>query len=276
MLAAYREAGIRHVPCHVLKPKAEHLDESAVLVRSDGDRIRFVRSIAVPRESAPAFWFPADIDLPDFLSRLARRCAETRDKINQFRLETPNKSYFNEVLLAYVNRHEEMLSAVRILILSGHADYALSLVRLGYESFLNFYLDWLNPEFFGPRIQLLSKVSDRRRSRRREPASSETAEPEPLSEVVVAALAGLEPLFESVRQKARISPLGDTFYDIAYSWLSSFVHQDYGLTERDALDLATASPRDERFAHDAIRTWANVITAALLLYIEDDVGHPMG
>jgi hypothetical protein len=106
-----------------------------------------------------------------------------------------------------------MLDSILCLVDLGRIEHAEVLARVAYEGFLNFYIDWLSPEFFGPRLQLLSSV-------RAAQGGGDSSLDDSLS-----VLDNLPLLLENTSEKARISPLGSFFHSSMYPPLSLVAHQ---------------------------------------------------
>ena len=258
IVLAYRDVGVKMVPARILDCQASKLKESAVLIYETGEREGFVKSIAVPRKNYTSLVRPSDLSPMANVERLISACLQMEGAITAFHQPCGDISY-HETILTQVRRHRKILESIRLLLEHGRSDHSLALVRLLYEGFLNHYIDWLSPEFFGPRLHAVSEfrriqAEDRRKGRSCTDAKVRTA------------LKGLLPLLETVEQKARLSPLGDLFYRIAYPSLSFIVHQDYGEKAADMEGVRTPLERDE-----VVASWTDAITGALFHTIDGDI-----
>jgi hypothetical protein len=123
----------------------------------------------------------------------------------------------------------------------------------------------LAPSFIGPRLQLVSYLGSRR--------SRLLAAAEPTNKEVAKALGSFERLLTSVIDKARISPLGEHFYNVVYSELSWFAHQAYGVLEQEALGFEDVVSSEDDDLVRYLPMWLNVITTALLARVGNEVGY---
>lgn len=160
MLAAYRAAGIRMIPCQILKPKKTARGVGEIWVRSGARRIAL--DAALPASSALVATMFGDkkVRFSHLVGRLRKSCYETLPMIEGFHQEGGDGVSYHQMLHATVVRHERTLDSIRHLVGKRRHEHAGALARLAYEAYLNFYLDWLSPEFLGPRIQLLSRIRD--------------------------------------------------------------------------------------------------------------------
>lgn len=263
-LAAYRMLGIEMVPCIVLRPaKAAH-SEASIWAEQAEANIRFVRAVA-PRTEKFATFFGAG--LPEFsevIRFLRRKCRSTRQKVIAFHLDSDGDIHYHQMLHAVLVRHERILDSIRHLIRWRRVEHASAIVRVAYEAFLNFYLDWISPEFFGPRLQILSAIREREKSI------------DPLERKDAAEWLKILPNFEEilgkVSDKARISPLGSTFHNWIYPPLSLVSHQSYGHIEMEATGFSTEAPDDDPKSVQQLGRWLDLITAALVVRVQNEIG----
>ena len=164
------------------------------------------------------------------------------------------------MLHALLLRHERILDSISRMVALGRVEHASVLTRVAYEAFLNFYVDWLSPEFFGPRLQFLSAVRAAQRRGIETPDDS------------LAVLANLVEFFENTSDKARVSPLGSSFHTLIYPWLSLVAHQSYGFLQYEASDFRDADFLDPRSDVGQLGRWLDILTAALLVRIRNDIG----
>lgn len=142
----------------------------------------------------------------------------------------------------------------------GRTEHAEALARVAYESFLNFYVDWLSPEFFGPRLQLLSSI---RAAQSRGVRSLDDE---------LASLDNFPDLLENTSEKARVSPLGSFFHSSIYPPLSLVAHQSYIHLESELSSFEETEATDCFGRLKQLGRWLDVLTAALVVRVRNDIG----
>jgi len=262
LFLAYRDVGLTEIPVRVLSPKKRQLNESAVCIYETGEREGFDKTIAIDRTHYQSLFGRKRQSGLESFEYLILICKRLEARIRLFHLPFDDIAY-HHTIRAQVVRHRETLVSMRMLLSGGRIDHCYALVRLLYEGFLSHYLDWLSPEVFGPRLSALAEF---RRVQARRRIAGEVCPDDPIRE----ALRGLMPILESVDQKARLAPLGDLFYRVAYPSLSFVVHQDYG-EKQTALDRRGAGA-ERAMKRKAIVRWSDAITAALYHSIVTDIG----
>lgn len=260
MLAAYRQLNIEFVPCQIIRPKPKPGAEAAIWIEKRGQYLGMARAIP-PVIRAYRSIIGEDLsDLPGAITRMMQLCSRSRASIRAFHMEPTQIApiHYHQTLHAVVARHERALDSVLSLIQAGRREHALAIVRMTYEAFLNFYLDWLSPQFFGLRMQALAA------NRLAELGNgSKSVDWKPLS--------NFTGLFENAAEKARLSPLGPIYHNHAYPMLSLIMHQSYFGIEREASSFDEHTPPNP--VSDAqICRWLDLITATLLTRVRNDVG----
>jgi hypothetical protein len=86
------------------------------------------------------------------------------------------------------------------------------------------------------------------------------------------ALARVSDFFENARDKGKISPLGPSFHDLIYPPLSLVVHQSYDHLQQEASAFDDAIPDDLPWHVNQLGRWLDVVTAAIVLRIRNEVG----
>ena len=256
-LAAYRQLEIRYVPCLILKPQKTPSSEAAIWVKQDGKGVKFVGSVA-SKNRAGFPHFPVREEFPGLIEDLTTKCVETRNAIKLFHKEEHSDHHYHQMLYALLIRHERILDSIKRLLELKRAEHAAALIRVAYEAFLNFYIDWLSPAFFGSRLQYLGAVRE---------LKTDSKDKKSLD-----VLGNFQNLFESTSEKARLSPLGTEFHSIVYPHLSRISHQSYGNIEAEATDFSDQHPEYPALYVDKLGKWINVITAALLFRVRNEIG----
>lgn len=259
VLAAYRYLGIKIIPCRVLRPQAKASSEAAIWIKEQKDIIYHEKLVPSEIEYYKAYAVPESTTFKDAVAFLISKCASARAQIKLFHAAVEEGIHYHQMLFAVLIRHERTLRSVLELMSRGCDEHASVVLRLTYEAFLNFYIDWLSPQFFGPRLQLLSIIKI-------EQGFGSNALDKNLG-----ILGNVPGLIENVRAKARISPLGEHFYNSLYPWLSTIAHQSYGYLEREASSFDIEflpDPRQEK----QILLSLNVLTYALVSRINNEIG----
>lgn len=264
-LAAYRAAGIPMIPCQILRPRKTKRGVGEVWVRSGEKRIIFNSILPASSPSVSTVFGEKRIGFPYLIRKLREYCKETLRLIEEFHEDAGGGISYHHMLHAAVLRHERTLDSIRHLVRRGRHEHAGALARLAYEAYLNFYLDWLSPEFFGPRLQLLARIRDSLSgSPDKEEAERNLRSLEYIKEFV--------PIFESTLEKARVSSLTEQFYRMFYPRFSLIAHQSYSGVEFDSTRQDAAG--DEAFVAQLGR-WLDAITTSLLVCVRNDVGKPV-
>ena len=260
-LTAYRNLGISMIPCRILKPTKKMSIEAAIWLEKRSNQVRMARSIPPKIDSIGFFDHPDDKDFPfeERVSKITQKSSEIREEIIKFHLNAADKTHFHQVLYALLRRHERILDSVKRLIELDRVEHASALVRVAYESFLNFYLDWLSPQFFGPRLQLLSYV--------REMDGAKSAYDEGWK-----TLSNFADLFENTTKKGIISPLGERIHRDIYAGLSSISHQSYVYLEHEASNFWEAEPPEQLLTRHRVAQIVDMVSYALISRVANEVG----
>jgi hypothetical protein len=278
----YKKLGIRYVPAIVLGRSSKFIGESGIRIKIEDGREKFV-GLAVKNRTVAATFLGPDSDLkkcdPLKAVRLLRtqamraaRCIvafhiRPDDAVERQSPELRDIHY-HHCLHAVAFRLAEVLRAIDVLIRGGLEYQIRPLVRSAYELFLNFYVDWLFPEKVGLVLQALAQLDRMDRN-----GSGYLS----LKKSVDATFGGLADVCRNVSEKGRMSPLGADMHHQIYSSLSPIVHQDFGVAHEYAsiLEAGRHDKMDHRELMSHIRC-LDLITAAAVLRLVDDVGSPKG
>ncbi len=260
VLAAYRALGIAMVPCRVLRPIAKPGPEAAIWLANKGKNVSHTKSIAPLVNSYSSYLGEKQIALTEALESLIEISNATALAVREFHKDGGYDVHYHEMLHALMRRHVRVLESMLALVQLGRREHAMALCRMAYEAFLNFYLDWLAPQFFGPRLQLLSAL---RHSE--EHGSSEKP-------AAWQALGNFPGLFENASEKARLSPLGTRFHSLMYPSLSLIAHQSYQHLELEASAFDSEEPAEKSLSDAQLTRCLDLLTTALLIRVRNDVG----
>lgn len=266
-LAAYRKCGIRRVPCLVMAPKPNSIHESAILFRGVSGDENYRGYLKKTPKTFAAIVGGKTLTPIQSIDLMIERCQLVRGQVRAFHLECEERVHYHHTLHAAVRSHENTLMGIRILLEQGNASSAMALVRVAYEGFLNFYIDWLSPDFFGPRLHYVSitRVRNAQEKRLNDGKRMHDARD---------AVGNLIDLIDKTSSKAEISPLGEYFYDIVYPALSLVSHHDYSEIQSETMDLPDVDVKHAADRARAIVSWLDVITGELTTRVGDDVGAP--
>lgn len=259
-LAAYRALGISMVPCRVLRPIAQPGPEAAIWLEGKDERTALAKTVPPSIVGYASFFGDKQICIEEALEELIAKCVSTSEGVRSFHQDYNHDVHYHEMLHALTRRHARVLDSILKLVRMGRQEHAIGLFRMAYEAFLNFYFDWIAPEFFGPRLQLLSAL--------RNSDSSEESVDNSAWEV----LCNFPGLLENTSEKARLSPLGATFHKFMYPASSLVVHQSYRHLEFEASAFDDLESTETIFTEPQLVRYLDVLTAALLIRIRNDVG----
>jgi hypothetical protein len=259
-LAAYANLKFAMVPCRILKPIKVNSVEASVWIEKRGEHTAMAHVVA---PVVGGYASIVGLELPPFkvlIAELIAKCATTRAAITAFHADGTGTIHYHQMLHAFLRRHEKLLDSIDRMIFLNRIEHAEALARVAYEAFLNFYIDWLSPEFFGPRLQFLSAIRTNQSQGAR--TSSEDLD----------VLGNFTDLFENARQKGNISPLGPRFHNLIYPPLSLTVHQSYGNLENEASSFDDNEISDFASYATHLGRWMDVLTAAIVCRIQNEVG----
>ncbi len=260
LLAAYKMLNFALIPCRVLRPKKVDATEGSIWVEKRGGYISLAKAVAPTQDFYASLVGNRMPLFPNLTPLLIEKCSDARKAIVAFHEDEGSNVHYHQMLHAILRRHERVLHSIANLIALGRAEHAAILVRVAYEAFLNFYIDWLSPEFFGSRFQLLAAIREAEGQGVRSLSSS------------LDVLDNFTSFLENTSDKARVSPLGSFFHASVYPSLSLIAHQSYAYLEREASDFRSADEPDPTSVVEQIGRWLDVLTAALLVRISNEIG----
>jgi hypothetical protein len=268
---AYSQLGITSLPVLILgRPDKKLLNESAIIlrIRNDASISRFSTYAHEPKIYHSTIGEENRISGINPIKAIGILKSELEKALNSIK-EFHNRSqgsspmHYHHTLYSSTLRTLEAIRAVELLIEKGLYRQIRSVIRSTYEVFLNFYIDWLDPESVGPILQIVSEMS-------------RIDDKAALKELRVAAetqFGGLVGLCETVSQKGRLSPLGEIFHNGFYANLSPLVHQDFGATIEYGQSLETGEvPKEDLEEVMSLIRSVDLIVTALVLRVLNDVG----
>ncbi len=257
--AAYSDLNFTLVPCKILKPKRVSALEASIWLEQRGSHLGLSKAVAPALDKYVSF---IGDELPPFselIQLLVHKCEDTRAAIVLFHLDDGLGFHYHQMLHAILRRHERILDSISQLVVLGRTEHAGALTRVAYEAFLNFYIDWLSPEFFGPRLQFLSAV------RVAQGEGNQTLNHH------LEILTNFIEFLEKTSEKARISPLGSFFHNSIYPPLSLVAHQSYAHLEQEASDFHDADDSNLSSRVEQLGRWLDVLTAALIVRVRNEI-----
>lgn len=263
-LAAYINLGFKIVPCRVLRPQKTQASEASLWTERRGEHVFLAHAVG---PAIDGYASVAGLELPpfpDLIKLLSQASLAARNAVLSFHRDDGSGIHYHQMLYAFLKRHERLLDSINQLISLERIEHAEALARVSYEAFLNFYIDWLSPEFFGPRLQLLSAIR--------------TAQSQGMTDATerLDVLGNFAEFLENAKDKGRISPLGSSFHDLIYPPLSLVVHQSYSHLQNEASAFDDEVPDDFQWHVEQLGRWLDVLTAAIVARIGNDVGVPDG
>lgn len=279
---AYLSLRIEKVPATILSTHRRTWEESAIGLRCYriGDRNpAHIHSVEVFNpEKLPAFISDAALstDFEQHIPLLRSAIAQAKAAIKNFHAGPASALHYHHTLHSALARLDDTLYSILLLAREGLWYQAVPLVRVLYETSLNFYLDWLAPETMHPFLALSAVLTDAQVKQLIEEKTpkSEVRASKQAREALQRALDRTFSLVRSVQQKARLSPLGNAFYENMYSFLSAVAHQDFEVVANYAHTLQ----REERpeFENDTILSLircADFVVATVVTRVLADVGN---
>ena len=258
VLAAYVQLKILKIPVRILRPKKIPESEGSVWIEARDELVALSQTIPPKEQDGyPAYKEAQNLSSPEGFNFLVKRCVFAQESVSKFHEDGGIYIHYHQMLHAILRRHARLLSSISMLIEAGRLEHAYLLSRTAYEAFLNFYLDWLAPEFFGPRLQFLSAIRMQNRGNSKD-------------EMQLGALCNFTTFFENTSEKARMSVLGTRFHEAIYPAMSRVAHQSYAYLEREA--SAFADEVDDADSVERLRLCLNVITRALVSRVLNDIG----
>lgn len=271
-LMAYDRLGVRMIPCVILGNTDVGYPSLSVLGKiGDHSRLQKVRPHPLTNYRSLIGVSINDELLLKYIDDLISSSEAMCAKLRAFHVAEDDGIHYHHQMYSCLSNNIKTLGAMRILFLDEKMDQIVPLIRMMYEAFLNFYVDWMAPHYIGQMLQFLAAI--RRAELSGEIRKADLARLFPNNDV---SLFGFSDFLQSVKRKASISSLGDYFYENVYPQLSFVAHQDYLVTSGDSGLLSGEAPQayDSAYRSQLIR-WADLITAALLEAISSDVGRPI-
>jgi hypothetical protein len=251
VLAAYRELKFKFVPCIILLPKEIPRVHGAVWLRGENNPAYRKTVRGIPKSTINVF-FDDDSEVSNGFERSIAECSAAISLIEKYYPNIVKSTSYYEMLGCTVQIHTKNLLAIQMLLDKELYEQAVAILRMMYEGYLNFYLDWLSPEFFGPRLQYMSMIGFSSAAKDKETIGS------------------LYKLLGSVENKARLSNLGEDYYRSNYKFFSDIVHQSYSFIENPLSD--GNEPDDPSSLQKSIILNCDYLTIELLRCVRNDIG----
>ncbi len=228
VLAAYRALGVESAPALILGTPKIPLREARVGARLD-PRTRLpvefdVRGSARPQPAVVPG--PKPQSLVTYFDAFIKRIDECSTRIREFHVPG-GEVHYHQTLMSYLVRARRAVVAMRDLSYAGQFEVAMVVARGLYEMVSVLYLDWLDPEFFGPRLHSFLQLSPpdlkRQVTALEEKLVRDGAQREDAASVCKCQRK-LVALCTNIRQRCELMPSGETMHAKAYRELSKFAH----------------------------------------------------
>lgn len=274
---AYETLKIEMIPVVALETSIE-LEESAYEVRhlklKEENLGAFLSSIVAKKDTGTAYSVLGNNISnrhEENLEILYKRAISLTEKVKKFHSIYIPGLHYHQTLFSILYRLSENLQAIKLLIKNEYYFQAVCLLRSIYEISLDFYVDWLAPEQIGFWLQVHSRVDRAGFNKAMELAHAE--ENAKKSKIIIDQKSYCYNLLSNIRNKASLSPLGNSFYDEVYTFCSEVVHQDFNMTEIYAVLMENPNSKtfNEKSTITLIRC-LDLITAKICNRIEQDIG----
>jgi len=278
---AYKVLGIKQVPSILLGTK-KGLEESAFISKrfedSGENRSYFIYStVNINNNLYTSLLGPnPDISTIEGIAQLEIYFQKLKLNLKKFHLPGTFEIHYHEVMYSILIRIEEMLKSIKILLTEGLTFQATCILRSLYELSLNFYVSWLSPIDMIQMLQISSVISEAEWKKICESRYKEQMD-NGLSQQKADAIKKTKQyqysFVNKVIEKARFSPLGETFYTETYTFLSDIVHHDFSMSARykSVLELGDTYIFDADILTDILRL-TDISATMVYTRIRDDIG----
>ncbi|MGH2340421.1 hypothetical protein ACRC7T_02940 [Segnochrobactraceae bacterium EtOH-i3] len=256
ILAAYRKLKFNYIPCVILRPQKMPKFFGEIWIKAKQE-VEIVREVSPKRGTEITGTISTVSTYCDTITQIMLRFKELEYKIKSFHIKINEETHYNYMMAAICRRHHQGLQALILLYNNGYKEQSLAIVRMLYEQYINFYLDWLGPELIGPRMQYFSYLL-------------EGEVPNYIAKDTNKILGDFYGLFKNTYRKANITPHGGNFYDFIYRPLSFVIHQQYGNIESQSLSFEKGE--EIRFHEGTILLWLSEISNSIESIINNDIG----
>ncbi|HIF5693424.1 TPA: DUF5677 domain-containing protein [Vibrio parahaemolyticus] len=276
-LYAYESLGITMIPVIILD-RNPVLSESAYLTSHhvvDGKDIGCVMYGYKPYNFTEVYsCFGSKNNSRDVLvlDTIASKCDDVLQLVKNFHYKDKNVIHYNHTTYSTVYRLKENVLAIKHLLSEGYFYQAMGLVRSVYELSIDYYLDWLAPEFMGPWLQFKSRFNKNEINKMLSKIASEKVKPKS-RDIYIKKKEYIFSFLSNVSVKAEVFPLGAKFYDDFYRYFSSIIHQDFHMTERHASLLDGIEPNSSNdISIEQMVVFLDVISSSVLVRVNQDYG----
>jgi hypothetical protein len=206
------------------------------------------------------------------LDSISSKCDEVLQLVKDFHNKDKSEVHYNHTTYSIVYRLKENILAIKHLLSENYFYQAMGLVRSIYELSIDYYLDWLAPEFMGAWLQHKSRFNRNEINKMLSGIASEKVKPKH-RDLYIKKMEYIFSFLSNVSVKAEMFPLGAEFYDEFYRYFSSIIHQDFHMTERHAPlldDVETNFSNDISIAQMVV--FLDVISSSVLVRVSQDYG----
>ena len=227
---AYRQLKINKVPVIILG-NIKELEESALIAKGfliNDKYVQYIYSKKIKNQKFVSLLLgnEKDRNISLELNKLYEYINKLKTDYRIFHLSDNQEIHYHNIVFSILIRTLEFIKSIQLLVDNNLYLPAISTARSLYELSLNFYLCWLCPSFL-PFIQLASSASNKELEKIWEDMYKGENK-----ESFMKVMKYQYNLAESVIEKAKISPLGESYYKYFYSSFSKIVHHDFSVHAR--------------------------------------------
>jgi hypothetical protein len=204
---------------------------------------------------------------------LIEKVNTVKKRIREFHQGENSELHYHHTLFSTLQRAEDTLLSMKLLFEAGLYVNAGMLLRSLYELSLNFYIDWLAPDWIYQFMQMASVM----KLKEWEKFCNNSIQKGILNhDLKIRKEANIRAflLASKVSEKAKVFPLGEKHYLEIYSFLSKIGHHDFSMIARYNNTIEQGD--NAVYNEDIIRTvihYSDFYVAAIVTRIIDDIGY---
>lgn len=274
---AYKQLGIQKVPV-IIYGDAGNLEESAFknkgFFKEKEDHYYSYANINIQRDRFLSITANNKKNTTHEISQCLDKCihlvSTTKNKYKSFH-ELKIEIHYHHIIYAILLRLYEDLEAIKLLINNNLFIQSAALLRSIYESMLNFYIVWINPDEMATmfKYKSLLSINELHKIVKEVHNNLNTTQLRELEKIYTYQYN----LVSKVIEKAKFSPFGESYYESIYRFLSDITHHDFSSTARyrHALEHGDQNVYNTDLLTTVVSI-ADFITSFVCLYAMDDIG----